>query len=137
MSVTLRSKSKRRIDLTGNGWSFYLYLGEAYGWKPQGTQPPPRVPAGDWGGDYASNDGQTVTEEDSAALANAWEAALDDPRRIDKEREINVRLAEETVKLAKELYGIDLPFEDDQLSADETTLGELITFARLGAFTIH
>jgi len=60
---------------------------------------------------------------------------LNDPNRKDKERAVNVQLAEETVRLAKELYGIDLPFEDDDLSSDEDTLNKLIDFARLGSFT--
>ena len=60
-------------------WPMLLSAAESYGWKPAGTQ------AGEtyhdpsmWEGTYLSNDGQIVTAQDAAALADALERVLDD-----------------------------------------------------------
>jgi hypothetical protein len=57
------------------GWRAVLALAQMNGWKPAGT-----VLEGEagWAGGYDTNDGQTVTSEDAAQLADAVEQALPD-----------------------------------------------------------
>lgn len=70
-------------------WGKVLQLAERYGWTAQGTQSAQLYEAdgspvysdeilNSWDGGYCSNDLQTVTAEDSAALADALERALPD-----------------------------------------------------------
>ena len=71
------------MDLTGPGgdfgftitsWEHLLKLASLSGWEPAGTLPPEG--AGSWDGNYFTNDGQRVADEDARALADALEAAL-------------------------------------------------------------
>src|SRR5438034_397715 len=62
-------------------WPKLLRLARAHGWTPRGaTQPAEEsryFPGGRWdGNNYTTNDGQIVSAEDAAALADALEAAL-------------------------------------------------------------
>ncbi len=96
------------VDLRGVGgdecfswstWERCLNVARAYGWKPEGTRPPRFTnakgqivdihsgePIGEpdpderWG--YYSNDYQTVTDQDAAALAQALNRALAEAPRI-------------------------------------------------------
>src|SRR5215216_7117246 len=87
------------MDLSGAGgierfsstsWVKILELAYEYGWKPQGTELGQwcdehgevicqlSPDADEWSTTYFSNDGQRVTDEDAANLANALQRALED-----------------------------------------------------------
>ena len=57
------------------GWRAVLALAEMNGWEPAGTVLEQEL---GWSGGYDTNDGQTVTAEDAARLADALERALPD-----------------------------------------------------------
>jgi hypothetical protein len=59
-------------------WGSLLRMAYSYGWEPAGTQPGPVYGDSDrlWDGDYFTNSGQVLTNEDAAALADALERAL-------------------------------------------------------------
>jgi len=64
-------------------WPLLLILATNYGWEPAGTETPfiyesDEAKLGKWEGGYCSNDGQVVTSDDAAALADALERALMD-----------------------------------------------------------
>ena len=65
-------------------WQFMLALAERYGWQPRGTEPPEEDATegglwhDDWDGRYVPICGQSVTEQDARALADALERALRD-----------------------------------------------------------
>jgi hypothetical protein len=64
---------------TGNrSWSFFLSMGRGSGWEPAGTLEPENYTGeyGEWDSEYLTNEGQTVTAEDAAALADALEQSL-------------------------------------------------------------
>ena len=72
-----------REKFSRESWPKVLSLAMAYGWKPIGTHPAPRIEVWgldpeDWDGTYLTNDGQIVVAEDALSLAIALEKALDD-----------------------------------------------------------
>lgn len=86
MGMDLTSESGDYLRFGGFGWAIILELAERFGWEPRGTLPPEGLEEADdepmepWDGDnYGSNDGQIVTAEDAAAIADALQAALSDP----------------------------------------------------------
>ncbi|HWE35075.1 MAG TPA: hypothetical protein VG406_00775 [Isosphaeraceae bacterium] len=86
MGLDLISESGDSYRFGGFGWATILGLAQRYGWEPRGTLPPegweesegePNEP---WDGEnYGTCDGQLVSAEDAAAIADALEAALADP----------------------------------------------------------
>src|SRR5688572_18553391 len=81
MSVDLYSFHGMHVKLGTVHWMKILQGAEQYGgWTPAGTVAPAGMGTGGgyplWDGNYTSNDGQVVTEEDAAALAAALERAL-------------------------------------------------------------
>lgn len=56
-------------------WPKLLRLAQAHGWQPRGTTLPGDAD-GQWDRNYTTNDGQEVTADDAAALADALEKAL-------------------------------------------------------------
>ena len=79
------------------GWPPVLSLATMYGWEPEGTSIPRlsdemarehnlskeevrrhNEMVDDWAGEYYGNDGQIVSAQDAANMANAIEASLDD-----------------------------------------------------------
>src|SRR6185437_12885003 len=62
------------------GWWHLLNLAREYNWSPRGTESSASSDDG-WDGNYFTNAGQRVTEEDAAELANALERLLADPSR--------------------------------------------------------
>src|SRR5262249_56326969 len=85
MSFELHSKTGERFRFSSAGWGYYLALAAKYGWQEAGTLRPDGLPDSEsWPGTYDSNDGQWVSDEEAAALARALQAALDDPRRVER-----------------------------------------------------
>jgi hypothetical protein len=117
-------------------WGNTLRLACMYGWEPAGTRAPrkwgrkgKRPP---WEGGYDTNDGQRVTDEDAAALADALERALPDVPTHDA-------LAHKT----REVGGIRcIPYDADVSPLEylsgkgRTRLTEFIRFCRDGGFEI-
>jgi hypothetical protein len=64
------------FGFTNTAWEHLLRLASLAGWQPAGTLPPEG--AGDWDGNYFTNDGQRVGDEDARGLAEALERALPD-----------------------------------------------------------
>ena len=141
------------------GWWHLLNLARSYGWNPAGTEPPAEAtPLSPWDGNYFRNDGQFVTATDAAALADALERMLSDPKREDVAGQVARRLqwaiADESITSATELSDvITYPIEyvrglidPDDVSTvgcwefDERSdayLREFIHFARQGTFSIE
>jgi hypothetical protein len=64
------------------GWWNVLNLARIYGWMPRGTEPPAQPSdLTPWDGNYFRNEGQRVSAEDAAAIADALNRLLDDPNR--------------------------------------------------------
>jgi hypothetical protein len=85
MSFDLHNEKGERFSFRSSGWNYYRNLAGEYGWQPAGTLPPDGLPDSDsWSKTYDSNDGQWVSDEDAEALARALQAALDDPRRVER-----------------------------------------------------
>jgi hypothetical protein len=91
------------MDLTGpaghmafndTSWVHLLRLATLSGWHPADTLPPEE--ADDWDGNYCTNDGQRVADEDARNLAEALERALPD-------------VPEEDAMADKSFYHPDLP----------------------------
>jgi hypothetical protein len=143
--------------LSWTGWEKLLKLAHEYGWKPAGTKPPRGIvmkPDGsidhemtamyswseeDWDGSYFSNNGQYVTDEDAANIADALERALHDIP--DEETEAKVRAVELQPWLA---YGSRGPDHDIPLSLIDKFSGRpgkervknFMVFCRAGGFCI-
>jgi hypothetical protein len=69
-------------------WTGLLGIARDYGWQPAGTQASKVAEEGmppneTWPGFYTTNDGQIVTAEDAAALADSLEHALRDLPEIE------------------------------------------------------
>lgn len=75
MGMDLEGQNLRYFRFGMLGWANVLDLAQSYGWQPRGT-----VLKIDnlWKGGYSTNDGQTVTEEDARAMAEALRVAVDD-----------------------------------------------------------
>src|SRR5438045_2505829 len=87
MSYALRGP-RREWRTNIFGWEKFLKRADANGWEPAGTEAPSMMevhPDGTettidlprWGGGYCSNDYQSVTDADAAALADAVERWLE------------------------------------------------------------
>jgi hypothetical protein len=72
------------VDLSGKhgsqsynwwAWRDLLEMARSNGWKPVGTT---TADDPDWNGDYFSNDGQRVTDDDAHAIADALSVAVRD-----------------------------------------------------------
>jgi len=77
------------LSINWETWRTLFSRAIEHGWKPQGTLAPSgehALPedAGDWGGDYFSNQYQTVSEEDAENMADALERSLDSLSTEDK-----------------------------------------------------
>ena len=138
MSIDLTSESGAMLNPSGSVWCFYLRLAEAYGWIPAGSLPPEGMGLEQWTGAYDSSDGQRVTREDAAAMADALERVLADPAKEATERVVSRRINEDTRSLAKARYGVDLsPADDDNYVASSSDIEALVTFLRAGAFRVE
>ena len=80
MGYDLTSSSGQTHRWKVLGWWHLLNLAREHGWSPRGTEPPGDAAPG-WDGNYFHNEGQWVTADDAAALADALERLLTDPNR--------------------------------------------------------
>lgn len=93
MGYDLRNGNSKDFRFSDREFGPMLQLAEQHGWKPHGTLLPSlydidtgeEIPSyeDDWSGFYLSNDGQIVTDEDAAALADALERALASSSELD------------------------------------------------------
>jgi len=130
MGFDLTNDSGRDLRFSGTGWTFYLNLAEAYGWKPAGTLAPEGIMPITWSGQYDSNSGQRVTANDAAALAEALDQALRDPLRSARESALAVNISDSLSKSLGKAVSIQPP-DDDSL------LQDFAAFCRGGSFVIE
>lgn len=129
MGMDLTSDSGAEFRFTGTAWNFCLRLAESYGWRGAGTCPPQGVSVDDWSGTYDSNEGQHVSADDSAALADALDKALSDPGLGRAEE----RVASEMSRLLSQHFGKPIPIEPPDAA---TAYQEFAAFCRSGGFRI-
>jgi hypothetical protein len=151
------------MDLSGEGgyfrfnwegWREVLELAYQYGWEPAGTELPEysfynqdgtvnlgrtrayREDAKDWDGSYFGNEGQWVTEEDAARIADALERAL---THIPDEETVGMQPALKTYDTGggqSSAASIDVPNADWFSGDDKPYLRDFITYCRAGGFAI-
>ncbi len=131
MGFDLRSESGLEFRLTGTAWTVVLHLAETTGWQPRGTQPPAGIDPAEWGGNYDSNEGQTISKEDAAQLAEALVRASLDPQRGDRLGAVAAKIS----SAVRRATGGDYEIEVEQ--SFWTTVDELIRFCRKGAARIE
>src|SRR5215468_10752685 len=100
MSMAFTSESGATSGCTSSAWDFYRWLARSYGWKAAGTRPPTRIRYWfrGWDGAYHWNEGQSVTREDAAALADALERNLVDPDRAARQRMVAREITAELLR---------------------------------------
>lgn len=75
MGMDLMNQNEEWHYLTIADFRNALQLAQTAGWEPMGTL----HEADEWDGNYSTNDGQIIMEEDLAALADALEKMLTFP----------------------------------------------------------
>ena len=73
MSVDIYSRAGDETFFSNAGWAFVLKFATAYGWRPAGTIAPSGRKG--WNGNYDAPEGQTISDSDANALAEAIAAA--------------------------------------------------------------
>jgi hypothetical protein len=130
------------FEIPAAEWKRVLELARAYGWKPEGTDPPDIRDQDDdlacdwsgWSGSYAVREYQHVRAEDAARLAEALDLALlDIPLRSVIERDApgvfsGVRGAS--------LHAEPKPIEWFYRPTRRAELVRLVEFCRTGGFQI-
>jgi hypothetical protein len=76
MGMHLISREKSEFRWANYDWISLLSIAEKHGWIRKGTTIPEDYPEKVWSGNYWSNDGQTVEEDDAMNLGQALEKAL-------------------------------------------------------------
>lgn len=112
-------------------WKRLLRLLKIYAWKPLGTR---YQDDADCRGGYEGNDGQTVTADDSLAMAAAIERVLTRYPREDAEKTVELQLK-------TNLWAPPHPDQRARLESymekgDEAELEQFMAFYRAGAFKI-
>ncbi|WP_249061549.1 hypothetical protein [Xanthomonas nasturtii] len=124
MGVDLKNKAGTEFYFSTIGWSFYLNLASIYGWKPEGTSPPPDwIDRRPWGSHYDWNAGQSVADSDARELAAALGRYLVDPHRYEREPLIAKKFSEAGISVA-------VPNSEDAF------IEKFVVFAKSGAFEI-
>jgi hypothetical protein len=127
------------MDLSGKGgemsfnngtWGHLLKLATMNGWEPAGTRKRSR----EWDGNYWTNDGQRVTDDDARNLADALEEALPDVPDHDALEGKKVRIGN-TDEYAIPADVPTTPFEWFSGKAKQR-LRDFIVFCRKGGFRI-
>jgi hypothetical protein len=141
MGFDLRSESGAETRYSGAAWAMLLTLGRAYGWKPAGTSAPSGMAAAEWTPSaYDTNDGQTVTRQDAANLAEALEAVLADPGQSAKQAALKRDLDRLVHKQIVRILGAKArPYveDPDPYVIPGDTIREFIEFLRQGSFRIE
>lgn len=133
MSTDLKSDSGEDFRFSGSGWTYYLCLAQEYGWKPEGTARPKGFSIfKKWHRRYDSNEGQRVSADDAAALADALRIALRDADRAKIAETLAAKITA-AVRAATGSRTYELEVQDD----DSVYLGEMIAFFRKGRFEIR
>ena len=131
-----------QLELPAANWKRALDLARAYGWKPEGTDPPdirdqdddPACDWSGWSGTYTECEYQHVRAEDAANLADALELALlDIPQRSVIERD--------APGVFSGVRGVSVPREENPIEwfyrpARRAELVRLMEFCRAGGFEI-
>jgi len=131
MSFELHSHTGERFVFSSHGWGYYLDLAERYGWPAAGTLQPEGMPDPDrWEKAYCENSGQWVSDADAQALAKALEAALGDPRRVER---LTMAAKAESERLTQ-ATGRSCRVRAE--TGDEAYIGEMIEFFKKGRFKI-
>lgn len=128
MSVDLRRMNGEEFSFSTINWAIYLNIAAiAYDWPKAGTQPPESWSAedGEWVGAYDWNAGQTVTETDAAALADALASYLSDPNKNE--------VLQEMIEGISEAIGFEIEVSPDD---DRDYIASFVQFARSGAFQV-
>ncbi len=122
------------FTISGGHWSVYLLLAECFGWKPAGTIKPESYPADmEWHGQYATNDEQIVTDEDSEILAKAIHAAA-------VSQDLNTALDDVINKIESDIVNSGLTIPDSHKLRKEEFYDEfspLLMFLYKGSFIIE
>ena len=131
MSFDLHSERGDRFAFSRAGWGYYLNLADKYGWQAAGTLPPSGMPDPEiWPKTYDSNDGQRVSQDDAEALAKALQAALDDPRRVER---LTMAAKEESEALTR---ATGRPCRVRVEANDAEYIRQMIEFFKKGGFRI-
>ena len=134
MSVELVNPRGPRFSTSHGHWGVYLTVARLFGWKPTGTLPPLDQPAGEnWSGQYDSNDGQIVSEDEAKSLASVLHFAALSPHVEDA---LNRAIAH--LEGSAEADGVEIPEAMRMYPADFSKEFEpLILFLRQGSFAIR
>lgn len=100
MSIHLRSRRGKNFTVSAGHWAVILNVAQCYGWKPAGTLPPADWSTTQvWGGQYDTNDGQTVLESEAVVLANILHSAAAGPL-IEQALDDMIRYVESSAEIA-------------------------------------
>jgi len=131
MGFDLTNDAGHSTRFSPSGWALALTLAEHYGWTPAGT----KLNRVDWSGEYATNEGQRVTDSDAQSLAQACERALADPDYLARISAIKQQIDSE---VARQVPG-DTPraVQKDEMLAFRERPKDLVTLCRGGGFIIE
>lgn len=139
------------------GWWHLLNLAREYGWSPCYTERPTHS-GSDWDGNYFQNQGQLMTANDAASLANALGQLLSDPNREATAASVAARMTQIVSDAAAKsssnvcdvlrypldfIHGMLGRFDQSSIGASQfgpasdQYLRQFIEFCRAGPFTIE
>ena len=131
MGFDLTNDTGSRIRFSPSGWTLALTLAEHYGWKPAGTT----LARSNWSGEYATNEGQRVSESDARGLAQACERALSDPDYLSRISEIKSQIDAAVAELVSDCAPRIVDAKEMTLFRDR--LKDLVEFTQGGGFVIE
>ena len=143
MGFDLTNDSGTYLRFSPSGWALALELAESYGWTPAGTTLPPsgEMDASSWSGEYGTNDGQHVSADDAAALAEARARAIvsEDYARtaISTFQTIRGQVERTQRSTGSKIPPITTTFSEAEAAKFRVRLEELIVFYREGGFKIE
>jgi len=130
----LRNQAGNTLRVSGGHWAVYLTLAETFGWIPKGTERPKNLPENQpWNGQYASSDGQFVTDNDAKALAKILHGVAVNPK-------ISIALQDviSNVEMQAERSGIAIPSQMRMKPEDfNKEFSPLLIFLYEGGFYIE
>jgi hypothetical protein len=141
MTINLHN-GKDSFQISRNGWGKLLELGQLYGWRPAGTQPPqwddPAMQAA-----YADSNGfyTSVNGADAQALAAALQGALpnlpDDNLPDAASLPDNALPHAPTAQVKISRPNTDLHPREFFAGKNKLRVNEFIAFAKQGNFSVH